>query len=331
MTADFHTLDQAAQVTRLDRLAQQALVHFDMPGASAELINYSNNAIYRIIAGDGRRFTLRIHRPGLKHESWIKAELTWLSAIHDQTDLCAPVPVGSLYAGTLEGADGTVHCDLFQWIEGQPIAAINTHLAHAFGQYVADLHNFSARYDLPADMTRPRLDWAGLFGENSPYNPGPAGEALFTVDQRAIMHRATQQIKQVMAALDDQTDTFGLIHADLTPKNLLWADDTLCAIDFDDCAYGYYVYDLAPMMLLGFKDETNETALRNNLWTSYANRRGLSADQRADFEALVAARFIASIRWIAGNTANPAIRNRAPQIIAERVTRLETYLSTGEL
>jgi Ser/Thr protein kinase RdoA (MazF antagonist) len=38
---------------------------------------------------------------------------------------------------------------------------------------------------------------------------------------------------------------FGLIHADLRLANLMVDDQGLTAIDFDDCGFGWWVYDLA--------------------------------------------------------------------------------------
>ena len=39
--------------------------------------------------------------------------------------------------------------------------------------------------------------------------------------------------------------TYGLIHADLHEENLQWDGSRLSAIDFDDCEYNHYLYDLA--------------------------------------------------------------------------------------
>jgi len=41
------------------------------------------------------------------------------------------------------------------------------------------------------------------------------------------------------------TQTYGLIHGDLHEGNLQWDGSRLSAIDFDDCEYHHYLYDLA--------------------------------------------------------------------------------------
>ncbi len=48
-----------------------------------------------------------------------------------------------------------------------------------------------------------------------------------------------------MDAYGTGQDTFGLIHADLRLANLMVEGDRLTAIDFDDCGFGWWAYDLA--------------------------------------------------------------------------------------
>ena len=45
--------------------------------------------------------------------------------------------------------------------------------------------------------------------------------------------------------LGSKPDAFGLIHADLHLENALFDGDAVRVIDFDDCGFGYWLYDLA--------------------------------------------------------------------------------------
>jgi Ser/Thr protein kinase RdoA (MazF antagonist) len=133
-----------------------------------------------------------------------------------------------------------------------------------------------------------------------------------------------------MRLLDAIPGSFGLIHADLIWKNVLYHVSGVGAVDFDDCAFGYLLYDLAPM-LLSFKDEQNGGELRQALWEGYTSINTLPDSYSAYTETFVAARHMASIRWIAGNTSNPSVRDRAPEIIAHRVRQLARFVETGVL
>lgn len=329
--SDFATLDYQGQIERLTQLGERALVHFGLAGAGLTLANYTNNAVYRVDAG-AERFALRIHRPGLKKRSWIQSEREWLTALTRDTELHVPVPVDDIYTGTLEGADGEVYVVLFRWIEGHILRASEMTPEHAYavGQFTARLHDASRKFLPSHGFERPRLDYEGLFGDDSPYNPGIRGEGLFSAEQRSIMAAASQHIQAVMHELDAVEGSFGLIHADLIWKNVLHHGDQVGAIDFDDCAYGYLLYDLAPM-LLSFKDEQNGSALRQALWNGYTSTAHHAVGYQDLMETFVAARHIASIRWIAGNMSNPSVRDRAPEIITHRVQTLARFLDTGSL
>jgi Ser/Thr protein kinase RdoA (MazF antagonist) len=52
-------------------------------------------------------------------------------------------------------------------------------------------------------------------------------------------------MQRVMTRLGDGTDQFGLIHADLHLDNALFWRDDVRIIDFDDCGFGYWLYDIA--------------------------------------------------------------------------------------
>jgi Ser/Thr protein kinase RdoA (MazF antagonist) len=323
-TAPFADLD------RLNTLTRDALAFYGLREAAYRLISYSNNAIYHVDT-DTESFALRIHRPGLKPRVWIDSELAWLKAMRDEIALPVPRPVGGIYTGHLGGWEGPVYVDLFEWVDGHPVPAELLTLAQVrdIGAFAARLHEYSARFSPPPGFERPRLDWEGLFGERSPYHPGPAGEALFSPDQRRIIASVTGHIRETMAALGADRH-FRLIHADLIPKNLLWQGESLAALDFDDCAYGHTLYDLAPALLF-FKSLPDYLDRFAALWQGYTAFQPLPESYQTHLEALIAGRYIASIRWVAGNTANPAIKGRAPEIIAARVADLARYLDQGKL
>jgi Ser/Thr protein kinase RdoA (MazF antagonist) len=181
----------------------------------------------------------------------------------------------------------------------------------------------------PPDFARPRLDYEGLFGQDSPYNPGD-GAAIFTSDQRAIFAEVESHVGQVIDELGQGSDTFGLIHADFIIKNFIFNDGELYAIDFDDCGWGYYLYDLAPL-LTQVKGKPNYPDIHDAFLGGYTSIRSLPAAYQAHLEAFIAARHLASCRWIAGNLHNPRIREQAVNVIAHRTAELRRFLETGAI
>jgi Ser/Thr protein kinase RdoA (MazF antagonist) len=334
----FAAADYTEQLTRLTRAGQLALDHYSLSDADLQSVAYVNNAVFKVSIGsrDGNSYALRLHRPGHKRLEWIRSEILWLSEIHKHTPLCVPQPLmttsGEPFALVpVDGLNESVTAVLFGWLDGQFYAndAISLESVQQAGQFLARLHLYAADFRPPSDFTRPRLDWDGLFGANSPYNPGD-GEKIFTAEQKAVFADVEQRVRSVMDEIGQQPDTFGMIHADFIAKNWLFNENRMCVIDFDDCAWGYYLYDLAPA-LLQFKYEPRYRTLREAYLGGYTNQRPLSSRDELHLETFIAARHLASCRWLAGNLQNPRIRERAPDLIAQRTAELRRFLETGSI
>jgi Ser/Thr protein kinase RdoA (MazF antagonist) len=331
----FEALSHEAQLDRFADAAEHILPDFGLIDCEITPIKYVNNAVFAVDGPPGQ-FVLRVHRRGHKPPPQIESEMRWLADIRAHTKLCVPEPVptldGKLTASvTVEGITEPLVCVLLSWIEGLPCKPEETTPAQAelLGAFLARLHNFAASYQPPPGFDRPRLDWEGLFGVRSPYNPGD-GARMFTPQLVRVMDAVAGRVRAVMLALDAAPASTGLIHADFIAKNYFFSNHGVCAIDFEDCAFGYFLYDLAPP-LLNFSPLPHYTELKAALWNGYTALRPLPDYQRDYLETFVAGRHVASCRWIAGNLDNPHIRDRAPRILEHRRLELEAFLQTGRL
>ncbi len=318
------------------RAGRIALDQYDLTDATLESAAYVNNAVFKVTMGNGKKYVLRLHRPGHKLSEWIRSELVWLDSIRQHTSLQVPEPVmtkqGEILTSTpVDGLEAPVTAVVFNWIEGDsyPNEILPIDKARQAGEFLARLHTFSATFTAPADFSRPRLDWNGLFGEESTYDPGE-GARIFTDEQKMVFGAVEQRVREVMYSIGQQANTFGLIHADFIAKNWLFKDESIAVIDFDDCSWGYYLYDLAPA-LLQFKYEPRYTALREAFLAGYTDNRSFSSDDERHLEAFIAARHLASCRWLAGNLHNPRIRERAADLITHRTGELRHFLETGSI
>jgi Ser/Thr protein kinase RdoA (MazF antagonist) len=101
-----------------------------------------------------------------------------------------------------------------------------------------------------------------------------------------------------MDASGKSLDAFGLIHADLSIGgygNVLHHKGMVCPIDFDDCGYGYWVYDLATT-LAHWQTHPRWVAYRAALLEGYGQVRPLPA-QMAELGLFMAARHVSEILW----------------------------------
>ncbi len=331
----FNSLSYDEQLSRLSEAAEHVLPGFGLVQFDITPLSYLGNAVFAV---DSRRgpFVLRIHSRQHPPPAWIESEMRWLADLNAQTQLCVPQPQphesGAWVAwAQVEGLPEALPCVLISWLEAEPVPveATTPEQAAQVGAFLAQLHNFSASYTPPSGFERPRLDWDGLFGDDSIYNPGSGG-SIFSAGQIAIMQAVAEAVARMMQALDAQPEPFGLIHGDFIAKNVLFGTDGICALDFEYCAFGYYLYDLAPV-LLGWSPLPAYADLKAALWAGYTAQRTLPDSQAHSLETFVAGRHAASCRWIASHLDNPKIRARAPQILAQRSDELRHFLETGRL
>src|ERR1700752_413584 len=81
------------KLKELQRIADAALPLFRLPsGATATMINLSENATYRVDAA-GRKWALRVHREGYHSKQTIGSELAWLQALRQDGAVTTPVPL----------------------------------------------------------------------------------------------------------------------------------------------------------------------------------------------------------------------------------------------
>lgn len=302
--------------------------------AQIRLLGHTHNTVFELIRGEDERFVLRLHRPQQMSPARLASEQDWLRAVSTGTRLRVPQPMpfgDGAWIASAPFNDETVMALLFRYLPGDSVLPADFTEAHArqVGHFLAEMHQFSARFTPPQSFDRPRLDWEGLFGENSPYHPG-AGAAIFTPDQREIFAAVAECVRLAMAELGEDRGEFGMIHADLLCKNLLFRAGEAAAIDFEYCGWGYYLYDLAPL-LWQLRSESAFPALRKALWAEYTAIRPLSARHHELLEVFLAARHLASCRWIAANLSHPAVRDKAPQIVEARTAEMRHFLQTGRL
>ena len=338
---DFSAWPLGAQQALYLDLARQSLRCWDLDVEAVCWLAYSTNAIFAVRAADAR-FVLRLSLPGRVSEAGLRAELEWLRAIRRRTHLLAPNPVPlvsdgqkRLYVSVTHERlppPHSVYCALFGHIAGHSKSARELSAADCcqIGRYLGKLHQ-DAQFGPPIGSGRPRLDKAGLFGEDSPYQSAHEDQAL-DAGQRAVFARVAQRVGDVMARLDGERENFGLIHADLLAKNVLFDGDQIAALDFEYSGWGYFLYDLAPLLWqLRGERRADYAPLEAALLAGYQSQRVDAPLDREALEAFIAARQLASCRWLLQNLHHPQVRDAAPALMRQRTAELEAFLGSGVL
>lgn len=203
-------------------------------------------------AADGRRYALRLHRPGYHSRAAIVSELAWAQALRSSGVVSAPHPVPgrdgaliqSLGHPALEAPRALV---LFDWETGaEPV--IGNDLSRLFGTLgglAARMHRHARRWPRPPGFTRLTWDFETSLGEAAPHWGRWRDGLGLTPDAEALFARTVALIGRRLAAYGKGPERFGLIHGDLRLANLLVDGDAVKVIDFDDCGFGWFMYDAA--------------------------------------------------------------------------------------
>ena len=97
-------------------------------------------------------------------------------------------------------------------------------------------------------------------------------------------------------------------------------------MDFDDCGWGYFLYDMCPL-LGNLKDYPEYPVLRRELLAGYRSVRPLPREFEDAVDVLVAARHATSCLWIAGCQGNDGMGPDAREHVAYRMEEIRNHLS----
>jgi Ser/Thr protein kinase RdoA (MazF antagonist) len=302
-------------------IARAALSFWQLDDADIFLFAERENQVYQVSRGDGRRFAMRVHRPGYQSTTAIQSELQWMSHLH-QGGIEVPEPLPSNTGACLVELHG-YHIDMLSWLSGYPLGKAGELLTltdrtgtfRRLGELMAKVHELSDAWTPPAGFERMAWDVDGLLGEHPVWgrfweNPY-VGDSLRRGLSEA-RHKARQQLDVIAGKLD-----YGLIHADMIRENVLIAEHGLQLIDFDDCGYGFRLFDVCTSLIKNHR-EPDSAALQGAFIEGYHSVRELDLTQMKLFMLLRAFTYIG---WIVPRMNEPGAAERLA-LSAELVEQL---------
>jgi Ser/Thr protein kinase RdoA (MazF antagonist) len=287
------------------------------------LINRSENTTHS--AGDA--LILRVHRQGYHTDPEIASELAWLTALQSVPGLRCVTPVPDTTGTLLQHAvDHTIVA--FAPINGREITATDD-LPHWFahlGEISARLHAHAREWTPPAGFTRKRWDCDTILGETPHWGRWQDAPGL-TPDGARVLTRLADTLRARLAVYGTALHRFGLIHADLRLTNLMIDDQGLVVIDFDDCGFGWWMYDLAAALSF-IETDPRLPALIAAWCDGYARAGTLSPADRAIIPTLIMLRRVLLTAWLGTRAdSDTAAKIGAAGYTAGTVALAEAYLA----
>lgn len=279
------------------------------PATVVTLLNVSENATFR--ADDpsaAAPIVIRVHRPGYHSRAEIESELAWIDALRADgvAPIAAPLPRGEGgRIASLETADGRRDVVAFAFMSGVEPSPSDD-LRDGFrrlGAISARLHQHSKRWRPPPGFSRKAWGVAATVGPSAYW--GDWRDALgLTADGRRVLERAVALMGERLAAFGDGRERFGLIHADLRLANLLIDGERIGVIDFDDCGFGWFLFDFAAAISF-FETDPPIPALQDAWLAGYRAVGALSDDEAAELPTFVALRRLQLTAWVASHSETP--------------------------
>ena len=308
---NWRELSRRERLYRFREMAKIALQAYGLADANLKLLQYGENVIYRVdlssTSSSVKEFPYQPDRYCLRLHAWdepayIHSEMIWLEALVKYASLPVPAPVR-----TLEGdfvfkvtTDYMPHgrcVTLLRWLKGRKLnQGIRQKHLSTLGRLVAQLHTFSAAWQPPKEFSRPMWDWDAQLG--GCLFDISLDELIDSIPKRfrEPFTNVSQAAQRAMEKLGQDSDAFGLIHADLYPENILYRCGNAMPIDFEDCGYSYWIWDIAVALCTWAWGE-HWVAMRDAFYEGYQAVRCLPEQQWALLDLFIATQNATMLLW----------------------------------
>ncbi len=325
-------MTEDGQRLRLEAVARDALRAYGIgPDAVLTLLNISENATYRVDdPRTGACTVLRVHRPGYHTLQAIESELAWVRAV--RADAVVPTP------GIVRATDGSDvvlgrhpdgearHAVMFEWVPGtEPPEDRLVEDFVELGAITARLHRHARGWRRPTGFTRLTWDYEGSIGSGGHWGRWQEGIGVGP-QEHGQLARLDGRLRERLAMFGGGPDRFGLIHADMRLANLIVDGGTVSVIDFDDCGFGWFMYDLGSS--LSFIEHYPTVPEMIDSWvTGYRGEAPLTAAEEAELPTFVLLRRLLLVAWIGSHSDTDLAQEMGEEYTRTSCDLAEDYLS----
>ena len=338
---DFYRLPISELEQRYTALVRDALPLWNIDrDAPLALLKLRENAVYRVAdRATGGKCVVRVHRAGYHSDAELRSEWQWIGSLSEYGVL-TPVLRYSRNNRMFEIVESPevpepLQVDIVDWIEGQQLGSVEEGLEGTeqeirgqfmtLGSIMAKMHNLAEHWDEPAGFIRHSWDVDGLTGDRPFWGRFWELPAL-SPWQKDRMIEVRDKLHAELTELGKPPDKYGLIHADLLFENLLVSEDGVRVIDFDDCGYGWYLFDLVTSIF--FLHGTDHFAMaKEALITGYRQHRPLTDEHLAWLPIMLMARATTYLGWMHTRSETETAREMTPFIIELVFSLVEDYLN----
>lgn len=300
------------------------------PDAPLRLLTISENATFLADAENDTSIVFRVHRPGYHTAAEICSELAWITSLRSEMIVSTPKPIrmtdGEVLA-TFDDDDFQRHVVAFSFMRGrEPTPGADLpRWYRILGEINARLHRHVRGWRPAQPVRRKTWDIEAMIGDRPLWGDWQANRSLDAAG-RTLVARAGAAVRHEVAAYAASGGSFGLIHADLRPANLLVDGDQLGVIDFDDCGFSWFMYDFAAAVSF-MEHEPFIPDLQEAWFDGYAAITPVLPRDREIMPTFLMLRRILLTAWIASHAETPTALATGATFTRGTLDLAEAYLT----
>lgn len=254
-------MDQSIISRFNDNILQEAMHRYGIAKDQIKPLDAFESFIYEF-EREGQGFILRIGHSFRKSEALMQGEVDWINYLaRGGVSVARAIPSenGNLIEAIDDGQTGQFFVTAFIKAPGQQpwVAGWTSTRYETYGRLIGSMHALTVDYQPVPAWRRPEWDDVSMnFIE------------LYLPESEVIAHQAYVSLMEHIHALPKDKTSYGLVHQDAHQNNFfIDTDGTLTLFDFDDCAYSWFINDIAIVLFyismdaeeLGFKDSASFT------------------------------------------------------------------------
>ena len=303
------------------KLLEEIVSRYFADDFTIELVNYEYNATYKVHLVKGEDFALRVNINSMRNLANLEAEVAWIRFLSSQADLKVPHVIenrdGDFHVSVKqEGTDRMLHCLVYSWIEGEDLDDDPTEdQVRAMGVAMARMHLVAPRFELPHGASLPTFDDPLWWTEDFLLSE----KSVLDASAKDLISRALVSIKEGVAKFYLNATPM-IIHADMHGGNVLWKQDHLSVIDFDDCGFGLPIQDLATALYY-FDTPEQDSAFKEG----YNSIAPLPECSEREMKMFFLQRRIVLLNYLY-ETSNLELKSMIPEYQEETLRRIKNFL-----
>ena len=232
-------------------IAQHALAQYDITVVSVSPVGQSGAAVFKIKDHCGLLYSLRVHKSKIStlEKMWtsldvLDSELVWLNALNRDTSLILPVPKRNKQGSYVTQVYDT-NCTMLRWVEGEQKQRFSSEQElKSTAEMTAVLHHHASKWQPPLSFVRPTVNRERIQHALDLIKQ-QVREGLFDARDVQILEAAGEKAMALLDTLPKDKTTWGLLHGDIVPPNIVFMDGVANPIDFGACGFGPFLTDLA--------------------------------------------------------------------------------------